>query len=90
VTGAAIGILLAALALPALALATGATDLALVVAISLLLACSVATSVAIALPAIMSSFGHDPAFGSGPLATGAQDLLSIILYFAVAQAVLGL
>lgn len=90
VTGAVIGILLAVLAWPALTLATGSTDLALVVAISLLLACSVATSVAIALPAIMSRFGRDPAFGSGPLATVAQDLLSIILYFAVAQVVLGL
>jgi magnesium transporter len=89
-TGGAIGILLAALAFPALAVATGSTDLAVVVAISLLLACSVATSVAIALPAIMSRFGRDPAFGSGPLATVVQDLLSILLYFAVAQAVLGL
>ena len=88
-TGGLIGVLLAALALPALAVATGSTDLAVVVAVSLLLACSVATTVAIALPALMSRFGHDPAFGSGPLATVVQDLLSIILYFAVAKAVLG-
>jgi magnesium transporter len=60
-----------------------------VVAVSLLLACSVATSVAIALPAAMSRFGRDPAFGAGPLATVVQDLLSIILYFAVAKIVLG-
>jgi magnesium transporter len=88
-TGALIGILLAALALPALALATGSTDLAVVVAVSLMLASSVATSVAIGLPAIMSRFGRDPAFGSGPLATVVQDLLSIILYFAVSKVVLG-
>jgi hypothetical protein len=30
------------------------------------------------------SLGHDPAFGSGPLATVVQDLLSIAIYFAVA------
>lgn len=65
-TGGLIGVLLAALALPALGIATGSTDLAVVVAISLLLASSVATSVAIALPAVMSRFGRDPAFGSGP------------------------
>jgi magnesium transporter len=88
-TGGLIGVLLAALALPALAIFTGSTDLAIVVAISLLLACSVATTVAIALPAVMSRFDRDPAFGSGPLATVVQDLLSIILYFAVAKAVLG-
>ena len=90
VTGGAIGILLGTLSFLALTPATGSTDLALVVAISLLLACSVATSVAITLPAIMSRFGRDPAFGSGPLATVVQDLLSIILYFAVAELVLGL
>ena len=88
-TGALIGVLLAVLALPALAITSGSTDLAFVVAVSLLLACSVATSVAIALPKVMSRFGRDPAFGSGPLATVVQDLLSIILYFAVAKAVLG-
>jgi magnesium transporter len=37
----------------------------------------------------MSRFGRDPAFGAGPLATVVQDLLSIILYFAVAKIVLG-
>jgi magnesium transporter len=88
-TGGLIGVLLAALALPALAIVAGSTDLAVVVAVSLLLACSVATSVAIALPAAMSRFGRDPAFGAGPLATVVQDLLSIILYFAVAKIVLG-
>jgi magnesium transporter len=30
--------------------------------------------------------GGDPAFGSGPLATAVQDLLSIVIYFAIAVA----
>ena len=30
--------------------------------------------------------GYDPAFGSGPLATVIQDLLSILIYFGVAMA----
>jgi magnesium transporter len=29
----------------------------------------------------------DPAFGSGPLATVAQDLLTIVIYLAVADAI---
>jgi magnesium transporter len=29
----------------------------------------------------------DPAFGSGPLATVAQDLLTIVIYLAVAEAI---
>lgn len=32
--------------------------------------------------------GLDPAFGSGPLATVIQDLLSILIYFAIAALVL--
>ena len=33
--------------------------------------------------------GTDPAFGSGPLATVIQDLLSILIYFGVAMLLLG-
>lgn len=35
------------------------------------------------LPALLSRLGRDPAFGSGPLATVIQDLLSILIYFAM-------
>jgi len=34
-----------------------------------------------ALPALFQRLGRDPAFGSGPLATVLQDLLSIVIYF---------
>jgi magnesium transporter len=57
---------------------------ALAVGISLAISCSIATVVAMALPYVLSRFGRDPAFGSGPLATVIQDLLSIVAYFAVA------
>jgi magnesium transporter len=33
----------------------------------------------------LSRLGRDPAFGSGPLATVIQDLLSIAIYFLVAR-----
>ena len=39
------------------------------------------------LPWAFSKSNIDPAFGSGPLATVAQDLLSIAIYFAVATLV---
>jgi magnesium transporter len=32
-------------------------------------------------------FGQDPAFGSGPIATVAQDLLSVAVYFAAVVAI---
>jgi magnesium transporter len=39
------------------------------------------------LPWAFSKSNIDPAFGSGPLATVVQDLLSIAIYFAVATLV---
>jgi magnesium transporter len=36
-----------------------------------------------ALPWLFEKFGLDPAFGSGPLATVVQDLLSIWIYLSI-------
>ncbi|WP_245871239.1 magnesium transporter [Asanoa hainanensis] len=56
--------------------------LAAAVAIATLAASSSAVLVALALPWLLHRLGHDPAFGSGPLATVVQDLLTIVVYFA--------
>jgi magnesium transporter len=85
-TGLFVGLLIGGLALPAVWLAFGSADLAVAVALSLLAACAVATVVAMALPWAMDRLGRDPAFGSGPLATVVQDLLSLLIYFAVVTA----
>jgi magnesium transporter len=86
-TGLLIGILLAALSLPVVTFVWGELDVAVAVSLALFAACSVATIVAMALPWLLQRLGRDPAFGSGPLATVVQDLLSILIYFAVAQAI---
>jgi magnesium transporter len=67
----------------------GDGEVAIVVSLSLLAACSVATLIAMALPWAIRRLGKDPAFGSGPLATVIQDLLSILIYFAIASSVVG-
>ena len=54
------------------------------VALALFASCSIATFVAMVLPWAFQRLGQDPAFGSGPLATVIQDLLSITIYFAIA------
>lgn len=46
-----------------------------------------ATLVAMLLPWVLSRIGKDPAFGSGPLATVIQDLLSILIYLLTAMVV---
>jgi magnesium transporter len=83
-TGLALGLLMAAVTFPAVWLAFGSMDLAAAVALALLIACALATVVAAVLPWAMARLGRDPAFGSGPLATVVQDLLSLMVYFAVA------
>jgi magnesium transporter len=64
----------------------GRADVALAVALALLAACSIASLVAMALPWLLHRLGVDPAFGSGPLATVIQDLLSVLLYFVIGTA----
>jgi magnesium transporter len=85
VTGLVIGLLLGS-AFFAFALAVW-TDarVAAAVGVALGISCSVASIVAMALPYGLARLGRDPAFGSGPLATVIQDLLSIVAYFGVAS-----
>jgi magnesium transporter len=60
------------------------TRVAAVVSLALFVSTSVATAVAMSLPYALARLGRDPAFGSGPLATVIQDLLSIAAYFTIA------
>jgi magnesium transporter len=41
------------------------------------------------LPWLIHRLGRDPAFGTGPLATVIQDLLSVLIYFVVVLALVG-
>ena len=86
-TGAVLGLLLAAVFLPFAWLVWGDGQVAIAVALALFAACAMASVVAMALPWLLSRSGRDPAFGSGPLATVVQDLLSILTYFLVASVV---
>ena len=78
--GASVGLLF----FPFVLLAWGDVRVAGTAAIALFVSASIATVVAMGLPYALARAGRDPAFGSGPLATVVQDLLSIIVYFAVA------
>jgi magnesium transporter len=86
-SGLLVGTVLALVIGPLVLLRWGRTDVALAVAISLFVACSVATLVAMTLPAALQRLGRDPAFGSGPLATVVQDILSIAVYLVIATAI---
>jgi magnesium transporter len=85
--GLAIGLALATVAGPLVWWRWGEADVALCVGLSVFAACSTATLAAMALPSLLNRLALDPAFGSGPLATVIQDLLSILIYLGIAAAV---
>ena len=89
VTGLLVGVVLAGVFVPIGLAAWGDADVVVAVALALFAACSTATIVAMALPALIKRLGADPAFGSGPLATVIQDLASILIYFAIVSAIVG-
>ncbi|MCP9860883.1 MULTISPECIES: magnesium transporter [unclassified Cyanobium] len=84
-TGFLIGSILGLLSIPFVLIGFGNPRLAFAVALSIFGAGGVATSVGILLPWGLERLGRDPAFGSGPVATILQDLLSLLIYFLSVQ-----
>jgi magnesium transporter len=85
-TGILIGLALGLIAWPLVWLAFGSMALAAAVAIALVVASSLATTIGLLLPWVFARVGYDPAHGAGPLATVVQDVLSLLIYFLVASA----
>lgn len=88
-TGVVIGAATALFIYPVIRFGWHDARIAMIVALSLFAACSVATVVALVLPVSLLRVGVDPAFGAGPLATVIQDLLSLLIYFAIATQWIG-
>lgn len=87
-TGLLIGLVLGGLTLPGVWHAFGDLRLALAVSGSLVAAGAIATTIGLVLPWVLTRLGSDPAYGSGPLATIVQDLLSLVTYFVIIAAVM--
>lgn len=85
-TGVITGVIIGAAFFPFALALWGEASVAGSVALALGISCSIATLVAMVLPYVLARLGRDPAYGSGPLATVIQDLFSVIVYFAVAVA----
>jgi magnesium transporter len=84
ITGAVLGALLGAIALVVVFVVWQDSEVALAVALAILGASVIATIVAMALPWMFHRLGTDPAFGSGPLATVIQDIVTVAVYFQLA------
>jgi magnesium transporter len=89
ITGGMIGFVIAIVALLGVWSVFGSFALGLGVGISLLLAGTLASTLGLVLPWLLSRMRIDPAFGSGPVATIIQDVLTILIYFTVVTALLG-
>ena len=86
-TGLLIGGALALVALPLVWLAFRDVALAAAVALALAGASLVAAVLGLLLPWALHRLGTDPAYGSGPLATIVQDVLSLLIYFGCVSAI---
>jgi magnesium transporter len=82
-TGVAIGVAIGVAFFVFALVGWGDVNVAAAVGVALVASSTIATGVAMVLPTLFQRYGIDPAFGSGPLATVIQDLLSILTYFAV-------
>jgi magnesium transporter len=83
-TGIIIGAVLAGLAFVGVWLGFGSARLAVAVALAIMAAGTVATFVGSFVPWVFGQLGYDPAYGSGPIGTVIQDVLSLVLYFWIA------
>jgi magnesium transporter len=87
-TGLLIGLVMGLVYVPFAWLLFGDRALAFTVGATVFLAGGVAATVGMCFPWLLDALRVDPAFGSGPMATILQDVLSILIYFAIAGALL--
>ncbi|MEJ2061093.1 MAG: magnesium transporter [Gammaproteobacteria bacterium] len=87
-TGLVIGVLLGLVIFPAVAFVFNDSRLAFAVSSAVVVAGVSASSIGLLLPWLLAWLGKDPAFGSGPVATILQDLLSLLTYFVTVALVL--
>lgn len=87
--GASLGLLLGALGFAATALIYD-TQIGLVIGLTLLSVCTMAATVGGAMPLVGKAIRADPAVFSNPFITTFVDASGLIVYFLIAQAVLGI
>lgn len=82
-TGFLIGACLGLFTFPLVWLGFADVRLAFAVSLAAMSAGACASGIGLVLPWLLAWMGWDPAFGSGPVATIIQDVLSLLIYFAL-------
>lgn len=85
--GAALAVTMA-LAITPISIMRGSIDIALVVAITMLMVVIIGSLIGMSLPFLLSKLKLDPATASAPLITTMCDAIGVILYFAIATLIL--
>ena len=85
-TGMLIGATLALLCYLPIVLVFGDARLAAAVSCAMFVAGSLASAIGLLFPWVLAALGRDPAYGSGPVATVIQDILSLVVYLGVVRA----
>lgn len=87
-TGGILGAALGSIAAVGVALIYGDGRFAAGIGLSIVAAGALASVLGLLLPWLLSGLRIDPAFGSGPVATVVQDLLTIAVYFTIMSAII--
>jgi magnesium transporter len=77
-----------ALAVSAIGLWRGGPEIALVVALTMVLVVLAGSLVGLSLPFLLDRLKLDPASASAPLVTSIADVAGVLIYFAIAAAIL--
>jgi magnesium transporter len=84
---AALGLTMA-LAVSGIGIFRGGTDIAMIVAMSMIIIVLVGSLIGMSLPFVLSRFNMDPATASAPLVTSIADATGVVIYFSIASMVL--
>lgn len=68
----------------------GGPEIALVVALAMIVIVLIGALIGLSLPFVFARFERDPAAASGPLVTSITDVLGVLAYFGIARALLTL
>jgi len=85
----ALGVTMALLVFP-VGLMRGGTEIAIVVASTMIFVVMIGSVVGLSLPFLLHKLNFDPATASGPLVTTIADAVGVMVYFSIATSLLSL
>lgn len=79
-----------AMAVSVVGLLRGGVDIAIVVALTMVVVVMIGSIIGLSLPFIFTKLNFDPATASGPLITSICDIVGVFIYFGIANTIIGM